>query len=326
MRDRHVQTHVQAYLDFLHGQGRHSTATSVQLVLDQYAAFLATRDRTPVTAIADDLGAYRLYLASPDASKRPGSLALSTQATRIAVVKGFHRFLRRRHLVIHDVSTCLELPHISQRTVRKDWLNQQEAQALLATAADAVEVHPKLTRPWACALRDLAVVTLALATGRRRSGLVGLDLCHLNTEEREIRVDWEKGKPGRVLPVADWAMAVVVAYRDQARPILLGDRQTDALFVGTRSLRYSVNTYVGLLARLRSATCAANPDLTDLPTKRLTSHSLRVTFARTLFANGCQIRSINELMLHEKLSTTARYTPIPLEEMRRILRAAHPRA
>jgi len=51
-----------------------------------------------------------------------------------------------------------------------------------------------------------------------------------------------------------------------------------------------------------------------------------VTFARTLFAGGCPIRSINELMLHQKLTTTAAYTPIPLAEMRRVLRRCHPRA
>jgi integrase/recombinase XerD len=319
------ESHVQTYLDFLAGQGRHSTAKSVRLVLDQYAAFLATRERTPVTATADDLGAYRLFLASPAASVRKAPLALSTQGTRIAVVKGFHRFLRRRGFVLYDVSTCLELPRLSQRTVRKDWLDQQEAQALLATAADRVADQPAGSLPWACALRDLAVVALALATGRRRSGLVGLDLKDFDADEGEIRVAWEKGRPGRVLPVAAWAVAIVVAYRNRARPIILDGRHSDALFVGEHNVRYPVETYAGLLARLHAATCTANPDLTDLPGKRLTSHSLRVTFARTLFANGCQIRSINELMLHQKLSTTARYTPIPLEEMRRVLRTAHPR-
>lgn len=322
MRDPQVQ----AYLDHLTSQGRTSTARSVRVILDQYAGYIETRDRTSLTATAEDLGAYRLFLASRAASKTGQPLALSTQGTRIAVVKGFHRFLRRRGLVIHDVSTCLELPRISRRVVRKDWLDQQEAQALLSTAADRATAQPTGSLPWACALRDLAVVALALATGRRRSGLVGLDLRDFDAGEREIRVEWEKGRPGRVLPVAAWAVAIVVAYRDRARPIILDGRDSPALFVGEHSERYPVETYAGLLTRLHSATCAAHPDLRALPRKRLTSHSLRVTFARTLFSNGCGIRSINELLLHEKLSTTAAYTPIPLEELRRVLRAAHPRA
>ncbi|MFW5846294.1 MAG: tyrosine-type recombinase/integrase [Planctomycetota bacterium] len=317
---------MQAYLDYLLGQGRASTARTVHTVLDQYAAFLATRQRTPASATAADVGAYRLHLASAAASTTGGPLAVSTQASRLASVKGFHRFLRRRGLVVHDVTQTLELPRFTRRTVRKDWLDQQEAQALLATAAERVAEHPTGGLSWAVASRDLAVVALALATGRRRSGLCGLRLRDLDPEESELRVAWEKGRPGRVLPVAGWAVRLVVHYRDRARPILLAGRTADWLFVGQHSDRLAVETYVAMLNRLHARTCASHPDLRDLPAKRLTTHSLRVTFARTLFANGCNIRSINEMMLHTKLSTTAAYTPIPLEEMRRVLRAAHPRA
>jgi len=315
-----------AYLDHLHAQGRTSTARVVKPVLEQYETFLANRHRTPLTATAEDLGAYRLFLASPAAAIAGTPLALSTQATRLATVKGYHRFLRRRGLVIHDATAGLVLPRLHRRTVRKSWLDQQEAQALLTTAGNLVAAEPVGSWSWAIALRDLAVVALALATGRRRSGLVGLDLCDFDATEGEIRVAWEKGRSGRVLPVAAWAVAIVTAYRDRARPVILAGRPSEALFVGEHSDRYAVETYAGLLHRLHAATCAAHPDLADLPAKRLTSHSLRVTFARTLFANGCGIRSINGLMLHQKLSTTAAYTPIPLEELRRVLRSAHPRA
>jgi len=50
-----------------------------------------------------------------------------------------------------------------------------------------------------------------------------------------------------------------------------------------------------------------------------------VTFATLLFSNDCPIRSVNELMLHRSLSTTAKYTPIPIEDMRRVWMKAHPR-
>ncbi len=69
-----------------------------------------------------------------------------------------------------------------------------------------------------------------------------------------------------------------------------------------------------------------NRDLTDLPGKRVTWHSLRVSFAGLLFSNGCDIRSVSELLLHRLLSTTAAYTPIPVDDLRRVFRTAHPRA
>ncbi len=85
------------------------------------------------------------------------------------------------------------------------------------------------------------------------------------------------------------------------------------------------NTLWSMLRKLVAATIRDNPDLTALPGKRISWHSLRVSFATLLFQNGCDIRSVNELMLHRSLSSTAKYTPIAVEDMRHIFRKAHPR-
>ncbi|MCK6472897.1 MAG: tyrosine-type recombinase/integrase, partial [Planctomycetes bacterium] len=100
---------------------------------------------------------------------------------------------------------------------------------------------------------------------------------------------------------------------------------SDRLFVSKRngSLSHQVNE---ALFALHAQTVAENPDLTELADKTLTPHGLRVTFAKLLFNGGCNLRSVNELMLHDRLSTTARYTPIHLEELRSTCRTAHPRA
>ena len=81
-----------------------------------------------------------------------------------------------------------------------------------------------------------------------------------------------------------------------------------------------------VIATVTARTVADNPDLQELPGKNITWQSLRVSFATLLFANGCAIRSVNELMLHRSLSSTARYTPIPVEDLRQVCRTAHPRA
>lgn len=60
------------------------------------------------------------------------------------------------------------------------------------------------------------------------------------------------------------------------------------------------------LRELLQQTISENPDLDELPAKRITWHSLRVSFATLLFSNGCDIRNVNELLLHRCLSTTAR--------------------
>jgi site-specific recombinase XerD len=151
-------------------------------------------------------------------------------------------------------------------------------------------------------------------------------VAHLDAEQHELRVEREKGKAGRVLPVAAWAVAVVLRYLNEARPLLLKGRASDYLLVSQRANRLGERAFACLLDTAIAATITRNPDLSELPTKRISTHSLRVTFAVTLFSNGCGIRSLNELMLHANLSTTAQYTPIPLEDLRRVLLQSHPRA
>src|SRR5690606_18185319 len=99
------------------------------------------------------------------------------------------------------------------------------------------------------------------------------------------------------------------------------------LFVGLRTDRPVKEYLTRLVQDLHPTVCEANDDLEELPTKLLTSHSLRVTFATSLmFLNGADIRTVNDLLLHKQLSTTAQYTPLELDDLRRAMRAAHPRA
>jgi integrase/recombinase XerD len=155
---------------------------------------------------------------------------------------------------------------------------------------------------------------------------VGLRLCEVDVERNEIRVEREKGRTGRVLPVADWAMATVRRYLTEARLMTLKGKGSPWLFVSQNAAVLCTRGVGFMLAAAIAETIRCNPDLTDLPNKRISTHSLRVSFATLLFQGGANIRSINELMLHSSLTTTGRYTPIPVADLRRALLAAHPRA
>ena len=294
-------------------------------VLSVYESFLATRQRSPLDATANDMSDYQSFLATPAACATSGCLALSTQATHLAVVRSFHRWLMRRGYAITNPALKLIIPKLPKRTVAKDDLSQQEAQAFLETAAAQVEACTHGSKLWALALRDLALVTLGIASGLRRSGICDMLLTDIDVERNEIRVEEQKGSTGRVLPIADWAMSLIVAYRDTARQRILSERTTDFLFAGTHSLRIGHETFAHLLQRLHQATVQANPDLIALTEKHISPHSLRVTCARLLFSNGCPIRSVNEILLHNKLSTTAMYTPISVDALRHELLKTHPR-
>ncbi len=229
--------------------------------------------------------------------------------------------------MVADPSRTLGVLVATSRVVKKEYLDLQEATALVQCQAAKVAAAKVGTRRHAKALSFLAAICMTLATGRRISGIAEMRVEQIDPDHLEVRIDREKGHIGRVLPVAAWAMEVMRWYIATARPVLTKGQSTPWLFVDTSGANpIGVQVLATGLKALVANTIAANPDLEELREKSITWHSLRVSFATLLFQNGCDIRSVNELLLHRSLSTTAKYTPIPVEDMRSIFRTAHPRA
>ena len=322
-----THTLISTYLDHLTASGKASTAATYGAHLERLSSWATEAGIDLADLTPDSLARFHLWLANSYRTATGEPLADSTQASVIAVIRSWCAWLHRRGHLSHNPARRLVPPKLPDNpTVTADYLTQQEAYALLAVAQRIVAEATPGSIPWAIACRNLALMALAIATGRRVQGLCDIHVADIERERAEVRVAWEKGKSGRVLPVARWAIAAVCAYVDRARPLLLGGRASPHLFVSQRAGQIDKRTVAFVLADLLAATIAANPDLTDLPTKRISTHSLRVTFATLLQRNRCPIRSLNAMMLHESLSVTARYTPIPLEELRRTLVAHHPRA
>jgi len=320
---------VVAYLDALRANGKDSTARTYGHYLLLFEGWLDRARIDLMRATTDQLAGYQLWLSTDRPARLREVRARTTQGTAVIVMKSLYVWLRKRGFLIHDPAKKLVPPSTpTSLTVRKDHLTLQEATALIQTQAALIEQHPAETQPRYRALevRNLAMLSLALATGRRVHGLVALQLDQIDVERNEVRVDREKGRMGRVLPVAEWAMATVRRYLAEGRPVTLDGASSPWLFVGMNAACLCTRAVGYVLDRAVAETIARNPDLTDLPHKRISTHSLRVSFATLLFAGGANIRSINELMLHRTLSTTAKYTPIPISDLRRVLLTAHPRA
>lgn len=324
-----MHTSITAFLDHLRLAGRVSTADSYGFHLGKVDAWLAAKHLTPLTATTDDLRAYQRHLAEDERGRGGRLLAKTTQSTRLAIIKSFCAWLHRRGERISDIAADLQLPRIPVNHVRRDHLSLQETTALLQTAAAQVASFPEGCHRWALAVRDLAILALAIASGRRRTGLRDITLAKLDlsrVEGAEVRVEREKGLVGRMLPIAAWSVTALHTYIERARPILCWQRDNPFVFVGEDGPQIGTNTLSGIIERVHAATVAANPDLSELADKHLTPHSLRKTFASLLFQGGANIRTINELMLHRQLGVTARYIPVDLDDLRRACAAAHPRA
>jgi len=317
---------IEDFLRHLRESGRQETARSYLFGLKQYDAWLRSRTLDLMAATADDLRGFQRYLADEYRGKNGNLLGKGTQATRLSAVKALYSWLHRRGLILIDIGRKVKLPKVAKGNVTSDHLTLQEATALIQTAAQQAASKPAGSMEWASACRDLTLLCMGVATGRRRSGLRNIKLADLEFDHNELRVEKEKGRTGRVLPVADWAMKVTKTYVEHARPVLLNGRSLDWLYVGERSPQVGFQTFNQMLLRTHKLAVEENPDLEELAGKHVTPHSLRVTFATLLFRNGCDIRSVNELMLHDRLTTTSRYTPIPFDDLSRVCRRTHPRA
>jgi len=318
---------VVGFLDHLEASNKASTAATYGSYLGWYERWLAEQGIDLLQATAATVAAYQQHLANVYRKLDGSALARSTQGTLIVVVRTLYAWLHRRNIILFNPAASITPAQGPKAlTVAKDHLSLDEAVALIGTLSDLVTEARPQSVAWALAVRNLSAVSLALATGRRCGGLIGLRVADIDVQRAEVRVAWEKGKTGRVLPVAAWAMELVAHYIREARPLILNGRASDALFPTIHAPAMTHGAFVYLLEQAVAATIQRNPDLTALAAKRISTHSLRVTFATVMFANGCGIRSLNELLLHADLNTTAMYTPIPLEDLRRVLIACHPRA
>jgi len=164
--------------------------------------------------------------------------------------------------------------------------------------------------------RDRAIFELFYATGIRVSELVGLDAADVGLDERLIRVRG-KGRKERIVPFGRTAAECLLAYLER-RPALLGDRFDEpALFVNYRGERITTRSVERLVAKYILRTSVR---------RKISPHSLRHSFASHLLGRGADLRVIQELLGHESLGTTQKYTHIDLPQLLDVYRKSHPRA
>jgi len=258
-----------------------------------HAAACAGVKRTHLEAAHVDRAAIRSFLA--DVHKQGRSRA--TAARKLAAVRTFVRYLRREGLLDADPGALVATP---KREVRMPaHLSEREMSALLEAPAD-----DPLGR------RDRAVLELFYASGLRVSELAGLDLEDVNLRGRMVRVLGKGGKP-RLVPFNTSAADAIRGY------LKVREGVGDALFVNYRGTRLSVRS-VDRLVRRYVAACSTRMGIGP--------HALRHSFATHLLQRGADLRTIQELLGHARLSTTQRYTHVNAAQLLAVYKKAHPRA
>jgi integrase/recombinase XerC len=251
-----------------------------------------------------DLARLRGWLADAHAA----GAARSTLARRAAAARSFTRWAHRCGLVPADPGIRLSAPR-ARRTLPTVLDHEQAAMVLDAAAADAVEDGPVL-------LRDLLVVELLYATGIRVAELCGLDLSDVDEERRTLRV-FGKGARERTVVFGAPAGRALRRWTELGRPALVRLGSPPALLLGVRGGRLDPRVARTVVHRV----VAAVPDVPDIG-----PHGLRHAAATHMLDGGADLRYVQELLGHAKLSTTQLYTHVTVERLKVVHDQAHPRA
>ncbi len=254
--------------------------------------------------LAADVNRIRAFLTRLDEHQ----YSSATMARKIATLRSFYRWIDRCSMIPANPMLLIRTPRQNKR---------------LPKAIDVRQVEQLLSAPDDSDLlgaRDRAILETLYSTGIRVSELVGINRGDVDVVGQAMIVRG-KGKKERIVPLGSHAIASLQHYvamleKDPRSAGQNGDREAP-LFINkhggrlsTRSVRRKVSKYL--------AKAGLDPDISP--------HTLRHSFATHLLDNGADLRSVQELLGHQSLSTTQVYTHLSSQRLRDAYDAAHPRA
>jgi integrase/recombinase XerC len=279
------------YLGVERGSSPH-TLRSYATDLTEFTRFLADEK---IGGLAEaDTRAVRAYLARLHQRR----LSKATIARKLAAVRSCFRFMARRGVLEVNPARQVRSPRLGRRL--PSFLPKDEATQLLDAGPAA----------GAAGLRDRALVELLYASGLRVAECCGLDVDDLDEGRRTVRV-LGKGDKERVVPVGETALEALAAY------LAMRGRARGALFRNARGGRLTTRSALRIVKGLARRAGLG---------QRVTPHTLRHSFATHMLGEGADLRLIQELLGHSRLSTTQRYTHVSPEHLMRVYDATHPRA
>jgi len=300
----------------------HAAATEASFFLERFRDYLvleAGHSANTVDSYLRDLRRFMKWAADREATEpdmvgrgdlrrfifalKDLGLSPATIRRQVSALRTYYGFLVGEGLVASDPSDRLETPRRGRRL--PDTLSVQEVDRLIAA----------LTADQPLAWRDRALLELGYGAGLRVSELCGLTLSNLLLNEGLVRV-LGKGAKERLVPIGRSVIGAVSVYLHQIRPSLDRGRSRERVLLNRRGDPLS---RVGAWAIVKR--CARSAGIR----KRVTTHTLRHSFATHLLEGGADLRAVQEMLGHADLSTTQIYTHVDREYLRSVHRRFHPR-
>jgi len=295
--------------------------TTVEKAIDQFLHSLRERNSSPHTikAYTGDLDGFAAYVSTKGwkaidhltirgflSSLYEKGLSKTSVARSLAAVRSLYRWLAQEGVVEQNPAVLVSTPKLPKKLPRVPTI--EEMNSVLDSTMPEVAAFPE---------RDRILFELLYGCGIRNSELVGINLedIRLSTEAVLIR---GKGKKERYVPFGDSVKAALSDYLPARQRILAERRKSaNALLINQRGGRLTTRS-VGRIVKKIAVAKGLPPDVHP--------HTLRHAFGTHMLEEGADLRAIQEMLGHERLSTTQRYTQLSMKHVMQVYDQTHPRA
>jgi len=298
-----------------------STRTPVEKAIDKFLHSLRQRNASVHTlkAYTGDLGNFAAYVGVRDWRRidhltirgflshlYEKGLGKTSVARALAAVRSFYRWLAQEGVVEQNPAALVSTPKLPKKLPRVPTI--EEMNTVLDGQMPEVASFPE---------RDRIMFELLYGCGIRNSELIGINLDDIRLSSEAILIRG-KGKKERYVPFGDSVKAALAAYLPLRQQTLAERKKiTTALLINQRGGRLTTRS-VGRIIKKVAVAKGLSPDVHP--------HTLRHAFGTHMLEEGADLRSIQEMLGHERLSTTQRYTQLSMKHVLEVYDQTHPRA
>jgi integrase/recombinase XerC len=299
----------EGYLAMLRGERGSSghTLRAYERELAQFTAYLTKQfgERCDIRRIE------HLHIRGYLAELYGRGLSKASAARALAAVRSWFKWLARMGHVPQNPAALVSTPKLPKHLPRVPTIEQMNRALDSNAAEDEASAWPA---------RDAVIFELLYGCGIRNAELVGLDLKHVRWAAETLLVRG-KGAKERLVPFGDAAAAAIRAYLpERSERLTTAGKHSAALLVNARmkgSGRLTTRS-VGRIVKRMALAHGMAPETHP--------HTLRHAFGTHMLEEGADLRAIQELLGHERLSTTQRYTQLTVRQVTEVYDRTHPRA
>lgn len=289
-----MEDKIREYLDYALVEKKLSlnTISTYKDDLKYYLSFLNGKEFENITK--KDINNFIEYLKDRNLSEKTINHVIGT-------VKNLHNYFALHH----------NMPNVTENIVRLKTPKKLPKVLTIEEVDLLLDIDLKTSYDY----RNKAMLELMYSSGLRLSELLNLTLSDIDFENNLVKV-FGKGSKERIIPIGDYATVALYKYINEYRNSLV-KYPTDILFLNNHGKKMSRSGFFKIIKKI-----AENKGIK----KELSPHTLRHSFATHMLECGADLRSIQELLGHENMSTTSIYTHVRSDLLRSAYDEFHPRS